>query len=116
MVWFYTRGMERRSCETRLAADGRKAFELVIREPGKAHVERVTRSAEADGAGASVAHRMAGAGMEKCGKRLRGRSVGLVAASRPSVWNGPAAGSASPSLCPLVGVDLFASPFVCSGR
>jgi hypothetical protein len=39
MVWFYTRGVERRSCETRLAADG-KAFELVIREPGKAQVER----------------------------------------------------------------------------
>ena len=39
MVWFYTRGVERRSCETRLSPDG-NAFELVIRERGKAHVER----------------------------------------------------------------------------
>lgn len=39
MVSSYTRGVERRSCETRLAADG-QAFELVIREPEKVHVER----------------------------------------------------------------------------
>jgi hypothetical protein len=39
MVWFYTRGLERRSCETRISADG-EAFELVIREPGTARVER----------------------------------------------------------------------------
>lgn len=39
MVWFYTRGVERRSCETRLAVEG-DGYELVIRDPGKIHVER----------------------------------------------------------------------------
>ena len=39
MVWFYTRGLARRSCETRLATDG-EGFELVVRDAGKVRVER----------------------------------------------------------------------------
>jgi hypothetical protein len=38
MVWFYSRGLERRSCETRLSENG-DGYELVIREAGKARVE-----------------------------------------------------------------------------
>jgi len=39
MVWFYTLGVERRSCETRLSEDG-EGYELVIREAGQARVEQ----------------------------------------------------------------------------
>ena len=39
MVWFYVRGDERRSCETRLLHQG-DGFELVICEAGEQHVER----------------------------------------------------------------------------
>ena len=39
MVWFYGRGPERRSCETRLALVG-DGYELVIREGKQTSVER----------------------------------------------------------------------------
>ena len=39
MVWFYARGPERRSCETRLALVG-DGYELVIREGNQTSVER----------------------------------------------------------------------------
>jgi hypothetical protein len=42
MVWFYVRGGERRSCETRLAADG-DGYELVIEDATGAHVEAFDR-------------------------------------------------------------------------
>ena len=38
MVWFYARGSERRSCETRLAIAG-DGYELVIRDEKKTRVE-----------------------------------------------------------------------------
>ena len=41
MVWFYARGVERRSCETRLALVG-QGYELVIREGKESSVERFT--------------------------------------------------------------------------
>lgn len=41
MVWFYARGKERRSCETRLALVG-DGYELVIREGRRAWVEPFT--------------------------------------------------------------------------
>jgi hypothetical protein len=41
MVWFYARGQERRSCETRLALVG-EGYELVIREGKESAVERFT--------------------------------------------------------------------------
>jgi hypothetical protein len=39
MVWFYTRGRDRRSCETRLALTG-DGYELVVREHGQTRTER----------------------------------------------------------------------------
>jgi hypothetical protein len=39
MVWFYARGPERRSCETRLALLG-AGYELAIREGKQTSVER----------------------------------------------------------------------------
>ena len=39
MVWFYTRGREQRSCETRLALIG-DGYELVVREHGETRTER----------------------------------------------------------------------------
>ena len=41
MVWFYARGLERRSCETRLALAG-EGYELVIRDGEHARIERFT--------------------------------------------------------------------------
>jgi hypothetical protein len=41
MVWFYARGQERRSCETRLALVG-DGYELVVREGRKAWAESFT--------------------------------------------------------------------------
>ena len=41
MVWFYARGAERRSCETRLASDS-DGYELVVREAGKEWIEQFT--------------------------------------------------------------------------
>jgi hypothetical protein len=41
MVWFYARGQERRSCETRLAAVP-GGYELVIREAQTTSVESFT--------------------------------------------------------------------------
>ena len=38
MVWFYARGPERRSCETRLALVG-EGYELVVREGKQVWVE-----------------------------------------------------------------------------
>jgi hypothetical protein len=38
MVWFYVRGGERRSCETRLAADG-EGYELAVEDGSGTHVE-----------------------------------------------------------------------------
>ena len=38
MVWFYARGAERRSCETRLSADG-DGYELVVQDGSATHVE-----------------------------------------------------------------------------
>ena len=38
MVWFYVRGGERRSCETRLALVG-DGYELVVREGGQCRTE-----------------------------------------------------------------------------
>jgi len=39
MLWFYARGAERRSCETRLALAG-DGYELVVREGGECWTER----------------------------------------------------------------------------
>jgi hypothetical protein len=39
MITFYTRGAERRCCETRLAVDG-KGYELVIHDSGLTYTER----------------------------------------------------------------------------
>jgi hypothetical protein len=63
MVWFYTPDLERRSCETRLTADG-KAFELVIRDLGKDHVERFAELPK-------LMAREPGAELEERGERLR---------------------------------------------
>jgi hypothetical protein len=41
MVWFYARGAERRSCETRLAPNGH-GYELVVRDADRAHTEHFT--------------------------------------------------------------------------
>ena len=42
MVWLYSRGADRRSCETRLAGDG-EGYELVIEESGTTRIERFAR-------------------------------------------------------------------------
>ena len=39
MVWFFGRGYETRSCETRLADDG-LGYELVVTDAGGVHVEK----------------------------------------------------------------------------
>ena len=39
MVWFYVRGPERRSCETRLAAEG-GGYELIVTDGAAVHVEK----------------------------------------------------------------------------
>jgi hypothetical protein len=39
MVWFYARGAERRSCETRLAIEG-DGYELVVRDASDIRIER----------------------------------------------------------------------------
>jgi hypothetical protein len=39
MVWFYVRGNERRSCETRLALDG-QGYELIVTDESGTHTER----------------------------------------------------------------------------
>ena len=71
MVWFYTRGVERRPCETRLSEDG-NAYDLVIREPGKTHVERFPDL-----------------------PKLMAREHQLLAAWRAQGWNNADAGYAS---------------------
>ena len=38
MVWFFVRGRDQRSCETRLAA-GQTGFELIINDGSRDHVE-----------------------------------------------------------------------------
>ena len=71
MVWFYTRGVERRSCETRLSEDG-DGYELVIREGGKARVERFADL-----------------------RKLMSREHQLLATWRAQGWNNADAGYAS---------------------
>jgi hypothetical protein len=39
MLYVFTRGPQRKTCETRLSADG-EAFELVVAEEGVEHVDR----------------------------------------------------------------------------
>jgi hypothetical protein len=39
MVWFYVRGRQRRSCETRLSLDG-AGYELVVTDARGCHAER----------------------------------------------------------------------------
>jgi hypothetical protein len=39
MVWFYSRGADKRSCETRLALDG-QGYELIVTDADGVHVER----------------------------------------------------------------------------
>jgi len=41
MVWFYARGAERRSCETRLAPNGH-GYELVVRDADRVTAGAVT--------------------------------------------------------------------------
>lgn len=44
MIWFYTRGDERRTCETRLSAEG-AGYELVVADASGVHVEAFTEMA-----------------------------------------------------------------------
>jgi hypothetical protein len=39
MLYVFLRGQERKTCETRLSADG-EAFELVVAEDGVEHIDR----------------------------------------------------------------------------
>lgn len=39
MVWFYSRGADTRTCETRLALDG-QGYELIVTDADGPHVER----------------------------------------------------------------------------
>lgn len=39
MLYVFTRGAHRKTCETRLSADG-EAFELVVEEEGVEHIDR----------------------------------------------------------------------------
>ena len=41
MLYVFTRGSHRKTCETRLSADG-SGFELVVGEDGVEHVDRYT--------------------------------------------------------------------------
>ena len=45
MIWFYTRGSEIRTCETRLAADG-EGYELIVTDSAGVHVETFTDMAQ----------------------------------------------------------------------
>jgi hypothetical protein len=45
MVWFYSRGNDTRTCETRLAVDG-QGYELIVTDSEGVHVERFDELAD----------------------------------------------------------------------
>jgi hypothetical protein len=75
MVWFYARGAERRSCETRLAIEG-DGYELVVRDASETRIERFTDL-----------------------PKLLAREHELLAAWRAQGWRNPQEGQRSYASC-----------------